>query len=109
MKFRDLGLSYFEAGHGVQSAVRFEMSRQGYPDDDALQGGKVSQMLKHLRVGLDMRAADTSALAQLMIDKGVFTEDEYIEHMRLAANEELARYEQHIRDEYDLPEGAKFR
>jgi hypothetical protein len=66
-------------------------------------------MLKHLRVGVDMRAADARGLAELLIAKGVFTRDEYIEHMRLAANEELARYEAHCCEAYGLPEGTKFR
>lgn len=106
MKFRDLGLSYDEAGHGVQSAIRFEMSQRGFLEDDI---DKVTAMLKHLRVGLDLRAADHSALAQLMIDKGIFTEQEYLEAMRLAANEELARYQEHVRETYGLPPGAEFR
>ena len=106
MKFRDLGLTYEQAGHGVQSAIRFEMSQTGFEDDE---NDAFADAIKHLRVGLDMRAADQSALAQLMIEKGVFTEAEYIEAMRLAANEELARYEQHCRQTYGLPEGAKFR
>jgi hypothetical protein len=106
MKMRDLGLSYEAAGHGVQSAIRFEMSQQGFADDEQ---DKIVHMLKHLRVGLDMRAADHSALAELLVAKGVITEAEYIEQMRLAANEELARYEEHCREAYGLPKGADFR
>jgi len=106
MKMRDLGLAYDEAGHGVQSAIRFEMSQQGFADDEQ---DKIVHMLKHLRVGLDMRAADHSALAALLIAKGVITEDEYMEQMRLGANEELARYEEHCREAYGLPKGAGFR
>ena len=102
----DFGLSYNAAAHGVQSAIRFEMSRQGFADDEA---DKVIAMLKHLRVGIDMRAADAGGLARLLVAKGVFTETEYLEHMRLAANEELARYEEHIRREYGLPAGMNFR
>ena len=106
MKVRDLGLSYEEAGHGVQSAIRFEMTKRGFPDDEA---DKIVQALKHLRVGLDMRAADQSALAGLLIEKGVITTDEYVEQVRLGANEELARYEEHCRQEYGLPKGTSFR
>lgn len=102
MKFRDLGLGYEEAGHGVQSAVRFEMTQAGVRD-----GGPEANMLKHLRTGLDMRAGDMAGLAQLLIDKGVITEAEYVEALRLAANEELARYEEHIQKTYGIP--ATFR
>jgi len=103
---RDLGLTYEQAMHGVQSAIRFEMSRRGYPDE---VGHDVMRMLKHLRVGVDARAADTAGLAELLIAKGVFTAEEYVEHVRLGMNDELARYEQYCREEYDLPPGAQFR
>jgi hypothetical protein len=106
MKLRDLGLSYEAAAHGVQSAIRFEMSLQGFADDDI---DIIAHMLKHIRVGLDMRAADHSALAEMLIAKGVMTEAEYIEQMRLAANEELARYQEHCRMAYGLPKGTDFR
>jgi hypothetical protein len=103
---RDLGLSYTEAGHGVQSAIRFEMSQKGFADDEQ---DKIVGMLKHLRVGLDLRAADAGGLALLLIAKGVFTQAEYVEQMRLAANEELARYQEHCREVYGLPDGTDFR
>lgn len=103
---RDLGLNYEEAGHGIQSAIRFEMSQLGFPDDD---DSRIAKMLKHVRVGLDMRAADHSALVELLIGKGVFSSAEYLEALRLAANEELARYQDHVRETYGLPEGTTFR
>lgn len=103
---RDLGLSYEAAGHGIQSAIRFEMSRHGFADDEL---DKMAQAMKHLRVGLDMRAADAGGLARLLIAKGVFTEAEYIEQVRLAANEELARYEDHCREEFGLSDETVFR
>jgi len=104
---RDLGLSYEEASHGVQSAVRYEMTKLGFPDD--APDRVVIAMLKHMRVGVDLRAADAGGLARLLIDKGIFTADEYIEHMRLAANEELARYQDHCRKLYGLSDKVDFR
>jgi hypothetical protein len=98
MQYRDLKLDYVAAAHGVQSAVRFEMSMKGMDDDV----NPALNMLKHLRTGLDMRAADAGGLAGLLIKKGVFTEDEYLEAMRLAANEELARYTEHCNTTYKV-------
>jgi hypothetical protein len=106
---RDLGLSYEQAAHGIQSAIRFEMSRNGLPEEGRDSIGTIVNMLKHLRVGVDTRASDAGGLATLLIKKGVFTMEEYLEHMRLAANDELARYQDHCRREYDLPDGADFR
>lgn len=92
MKFRDLGLSYESALHGVQSATMHEQEN--------LQSDSGSP--KHLRVGVNSAMSDLSALAQLLMDKGIFTEDEYIEMVRLAMNEELARHE-------DMHKPIKFR
>jgi hypothetical protein len=101
---RDLGLGYEAAMHGVQSAVRYEMTQRGLPDS-----GAFVDMLKHLRAGVDARASDALGLAELLIKKGLITGEEYIEHLRLAANEELARYEAYIKTTYGLPDNVSFR
>jgi hypothetical protein len=106
---RDLGLSYEAAMHGVQSAVRFEMSKLGLPDEGDDSIGTMVRMMKHLRVGIDGRASDAGGLAGLLIKKGLITMEEYAEHLRLAANEELARYQEHCQREYGLPSTADFR
>lgn len=93
---RDFELTYEQATHGVQSAVRFEMQMKNMDNDD----NPALNMLKHLRVGVDMRAADMGGLAALLIAKGVFTQAEYTEYMRRAANEELARYTDHVNSTY---------
>ena len=104
MQFRDLGLSYEEAAHGVQSAIKYEM------EHDAHKATRPHiETFKHLRTGLDCRASDAAGLAQLLIDKGVFTQDEYIESMRIAMNEELVRYTEHIRKVFNLPANFDFR
>jgi len=84
-KLRDLGLSYEEAAHGVQTAIAYDMER-----------GRKATEPKHMRVGIDMSKADMLGLAVLLIEKGIITPDEYVEAMRLSANEELAmREEEH--------------
>lgn len=83
----DLGLTYEEAAHGIQSVKASELS-----------GGFGSHATKkfdpkHMRVGVDLSKSDTMGLASLLIDKGVFTLEEYTEYVRLAANQELAMEE----------------
>jgi len=90
---RDLGLSYEQALHGVQGAIKYEI------ENSILERPMISQM-KHLRVGLDARAADMAGLVGLLIKKGLFTIEEYQESLRLAMNEELARYEEHLKDKF---------
>lgn len=96
---KDLGLSYEEACHGIQSAIRFVMSAKGIPDD---QVDPIIRYIKHVRVGVDSSKADMLGLVELLLAKGVFTKDEYIEHMRLAANQELFMHEVHIERDFGL-------
>lgn len=101
MKMRDLGLSHDEAAHGVQSAIKYELEQRGWRGNE--------NEWKHLRVGIDLRAAEAGGLAALLIEKGIFTKAEYLERMRLAANEELARYMEHLQKTYGLSPTVSFR
>jgi hypothetical protein len=87
--FKDLGLDYSEAAHGLQSAIAYD------PENKDLEP-------KHQRVAIDMQKADTMGLATLLIEKGVFTLEEYIEYMRLAANTELANREEELSDKFGV-------
>jgi hypothetical protein len=80
---KDLGLSYREAMHGVQTAIAHAMSGGDYE----------ATMPKHLRVGVDSAHVSQAALVDLLVAKAVFTMDEYLESLRLCANDELARWE----------------
>jgi hypothetical protein len=109
MKLRDLGLNYEEAAHGIQTAVLHDMKIREAELGSRLAGGSQNgtainpQSLrvhdshpngpKHLRTGLNLSKSDMLGLAILLIDKGIITEEEYLEAMRLGANEELARYQ----------------
>lgn len=79
---KDLGLSYQEAVHGIQTAIAYDMGR-----------GRKTTEPKHMRTGIDLSKAEQGGLAMLLVDKGVFTWQEYAEYMRLAANHELAMRE----------------
>lgn len=75
-------LSYIDAAHGVQAGVSLFMER-----DPALVSPK------HLRVGVDSCMVNDAALARLLIKKGLFTAEEYMEEVRLEMNRELDRSE----------------
>lgn len=80
---KDLGLSYEAALHGVQSAIAYEMARpERYTATEP----------KHMRVGIDSAHVSDAALAFVLIQKGLITEDEYLESLRLQMNNELAGY-----------------
>jgi|HubBroStandDraft_4_1064222.scaffolds.fasta_scaffold1249294_2 hypothetical protein len=57
---------YLAAAHAVQTAIGYSLVKspsEGSP--------------KHLRVGIDTMKVEQSALATMLIEKGVFTLDEY--------------------------------
>lgn len=91
----DLGLSYEEALHGVQTGVLYEI------ETDA-RGGAGGTTPKHLRLGVNSAMVETSVIVALLIEKGVITEEEFREALRLGMNQELMRYEA-------LHPGMKFR
>lgn len=80
----DLGLSYEEALHAVQSGVAYSHAK-----------GSDDGSPKQLRVGVNSALVDSSALAHLLIQKGLITEEEYAEELRLAMNYEAHRYQEH--------------
>lgn len=74
---------YDAAMHAVQSGVAAEQGR-----------GSQDGSPKHLRVGINARAVEHTALVRILIAKGVFTEEEYISELADEAEREKARYEQ---------------
>lgn len=56
---------YLAAGHRVQSATAYLMNHSK------------SHEPKHLRTGINILFASQAGLAKLLIEKGVFTQDEY--------------------------------
>lgn len=88
--WRDLGLTYGQALHAVQTAVMHRIGTfkptLGHSEHDASP--------KHLRVGVNSAMASHGALAFLLLKKGLFTQEEYAEEVRLAMNDELAQYEE---------------
>ncbi len=80
---------YVAAAHAVQSGVKADMET----DTSGHAGGTVP---KHLRVGLNNVMSDHGSLADLLIRKGVFTEDEYLNAIADGIEREQARYEQFL-------------
>jgi hypothetical protein len=62
--------NYAESAHRVQTAIAMLMEH-----DKSYK----ATTPKHLRVDIDMSKSDMSGLVRLLISKGIFTEDEYIE------------------------------
>src|SRR5579862_2888775 len=70
------------AMHAVQSGVAMDQA-----DDPH------GESFKHLRVGVNSALVNNAAVAQLLMDKGIFTEAEYFASLANEAEKEKLRYE----------------
>lgn len=80
---------HYAASHAVQTGVMYELHqdpRSGEP--------------KHLRTGLNVALCDHSALAQLLIRKGLMTEEEYLTAIAEEMEAEKRRYEERLSGTY---------
>lgn len=82
---------YMRAAHGMQTGVAA----------DQLHGSSDGTS-KHLRVGINAAQSDHSGLVTLLIAKGLFTEEEYLEAIADAMERERDRYEAHLKEHYGL-------
>ncbi len=78
---------YMKAAKKVQTAIEFSKD-------------KIDQEPKHLRVGIDMSKSDMAGLARLLIEKGVFTEEEYVKAIADQAEIEASDRQKEISEEY---------
>lgn len=77
--------NYNEALHAMQSGVAQKM---------AMDPSETSP--KHLRVGINSALCDNAALVKLLINKGIITDQEYIDALEEQMNLEVERYEKRL-------------
>lgn len=80
-------LTYEEACLAMQAAVGLKMS---------LPGGGGETTPKHLRVGVNSAMVEHSALARLLIAKGLLSEAEYLEALAEGMRAEVSLYEEEL-------------
>ncbi len=78
---------YQAAAHAMQSGVAMEMNYDSK-----------STQPKHLRVGVNSALVDSSALAELLITKGIITEDEYLDAIAAGMEREAESYRARLQD-----------
>jgi hypothetical protein len=83
-KKRALAERHQKACHAMQTGVAIEKQRNG-PEGE-----------KHLRVGINVALVDQGALVQLLIDKGVISEDEYLEAIAVGMEKEVERCKERL-------------
>jgi hypothetical protein len=75
---------YMAAAHAMQTGVAHEINLD--PDSAYITP-------KFLRVGVNSALVDSSAIAGLLMEKGIFTQDEYEEALAIAMERERDRYQ----------------
>lgn len=77
--------TYVEAAHAMQSGVAAMMGIDPSETDP-----------KHLRVGINVALRDHASLVELLIKKGVITEEENLEAITAGMNKEVEDYEEKL-------------
>lgn len=85
---------YHRALHAMQSGVATEMQ---------IPNTAAATEPKHLRVGLNSTFISHAAIAKLLLDKGVITQDELDAALADAAESEVAAYEHRLTQYYERP------
>lgn len=81
---------YTASLHAMQSGVAFLLGHTGSHE------GECSP--KHLRVGVNAAMIDCGAVAKLLVEKGVFTEEEYFTALADLTDRDVATYKAKIKD-----------
>ena len=89
MTLEEKKAKYMELCHAMQTGVAFTMEID-----------PAETTPKHLRVGVNSAMCDTAALAKLLFEKGVITEDEYFDKLIVQMTEEVETYRVRLAQHY---------
>lgn len=92
---------YGIAMHALQSGIAFSLAKKNPTVPDINQNPYLRE-LKHQRVGIDGTKSDHSALVKLLIERGIITDEEYIDAMLEGVIAEVHRYEKALSQEYGV-------
>lgn len=79
---------YKAAVHAVQAGAGMEVEL-----DHPRWHSELQRAWKHLRVGIDSAKVEQGALVAMLIQRGLFTEDDYLEAIAVAMEQEQKRWE----------------
>lgn len=85
--------------HAMQTGIKME---QAVGNDQAFYSNNpvLSDIIKHLRVGLNCAMVEHATITQLLVKKGVVTEEEYFDQAIKDLQGEVKRAEQRLSDYY---------
>ena len=105
-----LGERYAAAAHRMQSAVAYDITKRLFGDEPGgmLSAEAVNKALKDVRVGINSALSAQGGLADLLISKGVFTQEEYVQAVTVAMEREADERVDEVRRKYNLPPSVRF-
>jgi hypothetical protein len=90
---------YKSLGHAVQTGIAWRIAIEN-PQVPDINADPNLRAHKHLRTGIDTSKSDHGALVQLLINKGLITDEEYVDAMVAGMEREKALYEQELTDHF---------
>jgi len=93
---------YLELLHAVQTGIAWNIAIS-HPDVSDINQDSNLREHKHLRVGIDVTKSDQGALVSLLIKKGIFTEDEYLDEIVEFMQREVKAYEEGLSAHFGRP------
>ena len=89
---RDLGIDYDTAIECMRKGMQYLYENRA----DLNISPQILALIRKMHASLNICMADNVAMGRLLIEKGVFTPDEYKEYVRVGANEEVAQLQDQI-------------
>lgn len=107
-KIEELTMRYMAAMHAVQTGIEYRRQYdRKFVNEKHLLVGIVSNEVTDaaqtevlIRAKITERQMEQAALVRLLIDKGIITEEEYLEALAKEAERERAAYEHELRQHY---------
>jgi hypothetical protein len=97
---REGKVEYYKALlHAVQTGIGWQIAIEN-PECLNVNADPNLRAHKHLRTGIDGSKSDFGALAQLLISKGVFTEEEYTDAIIAGMEKEKAMFEKELSEHF---------
>ncbi len=92
----ELKLEYDALLHAMQSGVNYSMHNVGAKSVEP----------KHLRVGINSAMVEAAAIVDFLVDKGIFTYEEYYEYLNAFMKREVDKYARELEEHYGKPKGS---
>jgi hypothetical protein len=101
MKTEDFDKLYPALAHAIQTGTAQTMEIQNQAvDKGEISASQPGHSPKMLRTGINMAMVEQSAVAKLLIDKGIITEEEYRQALIDGLQAEKDRFEAQLSEHY---------